>query len=87
MNAHELAYCRYLLGEIRKLCVANEAMSTMLDNPSFSPSGWRTTVESLTHDPVFHSAVEANFAPYFDRLKRALTDEKVFTQLQQPVAQ
>lgn len=87
MNAHELAYCRHLLAEIRTLCISNEAMSTMLDNPSFSPNGWRTTIESLTHDPVFQSAVEANFAPYLDRLKRALADEKVFTQLQRRVAQ
>ena len=84
MNAHELAYCRYLLVEIRNLCVVNEAMAAMLDNPSFSRSAWRTTTDSLSHDAVFQSAVDANFAPYFDRLKRALTDEKIFTQLQQP---
>lgn len=87
MTAHELAYCRYLLTEIRNLCIANEALTAMLDNPSFSRVAWRTTTDSLSQDPVFQSAVEANFAPYFDRLKRALTDEKVFTQLQQrPVA-
>lgn len=84
MNAHELEYCRYLLTEIRNLCVANEAMSTMLDNPSFSRTAWRTTTDSLGADPVFQSAVEANFAPYFDRLRRALTDQKVFAQLQRP---
>jgi hypothetical protein len=81
MNAHELSYCRHLLSEIRELCVMNEAMSTMLDNPSFSPKGWRTTTDSMSHDPVFQSAVDANFAPYFDRLKRALNDAKVLTDL------
>ena len=84
MNAHELAYCRYLLGEIRNLCVLNEAMTTMLDNPSFSRTAWRTTSDSLSQDPVFQSAVDANFAPYFERLKRALFDEKTFVQMQRP---
>jgi hypothetical protein len=83
MNAHELAYCRYLLAEIRQLCVTNEAMSTLLDNPSFSRMEWRATSDTLAHDLVFQSSVEANFGPYFDRLKRALTDEQTFTKLQQ----
>jgi hypothetical protein len=59
----------------------NEAMSTMLDNPSFSTNGWRTTTDSLSQDPVFRSAVDANFGPYFDRLKRALSDAKVLSEL------
>jgi hypothetical protein len=84
MNAHELAYCRYLLEEVRQLCIANEAMTTLLDNPSFSRREWRATSDALSHDLVFQSAVDANFGPYFDRLKRALKDEKVFSQLQQP---
>jgi hypothetical protein len=86
MNAHELAYCRYLLDEIRQLCITNEAMSTLLDNPSFSRKEWRATSDAMSHDPVFQSSVAANFGPYFDRLKRALQDEKIFTQLQQPAS-
>jgi hypothetical protein len=86
VNAHELAYCRYLLDEIRHLCVTNEAMTTLLDNPSFSRREWRSTSDSLSHDLVFQSAVDANFGPYFERLKRALQDEKLFTQLQQPAS-
>jgi hypothetical protein len=85
MNAHELAYCRYLLAEIRQLCITNEAMTTLLDNPSFSRMSWRTTSDAMSNDLVFRSAVEANFGPYFDRLKRALTDEKLFIAMQQPV--
>jgi hypothetical protein len=84
MNSHELAYCRYLLAEIRQLCVTNEAMSTLLDNPSFSRTAWRATSDAMSNDLVFRSAVEANFGPYFDRLKRALADEKLFTAMQQP---
>jgi hypothetical protein len=84
MNAHELAYCRYLLAEIRQLCITNEAMSTLLDNPSFSRTAWRTTSDAISNDLIFRSAVEANFGPYFDRLKRALTDEKLFIAMQQP---
>ena len=86
MNAHELAYCRYLLAEIRQLCITNEAMSTLLDNPSFSRTAWRTTSDAISNDLVFRSAVEANFGPYFDRLKRALTDEKLFIAMQQPAS-
>ncbi|HEX2673388.1 MAG TPA: hypothetical protein VHM25_21045 [Polyangiaceae bacterium] len=86
MNAHELAYCRYLLDEIRQLCIANEAMSTLLDNPSFSRKEWRATSDAMSQDLVFQSSVAANFGPYFDRLKRALQDEKILTQLQQPAS-
>jgi hypothetical protein len=86
MNAHELAYCRFLLDEIRQLCITNEAMSTLLDNPSFSRREWRVTSDTMSNDPVFQSSVNANFGPYFDRLKRALQDEQLFTQLQQPAS-
>ena len=83
MNAHELAYCRYVLAETRHLCIVNEAMSTLLENASFSRRDWRITSDAMSHDPVFRSSVEANFAPDFERLKNALQDERVFTQLQQ----
>ena len=86
MTAHELAYCRYLLDEIRQLCITNEAMSTLLDNPSFSRRDWRVTSGAMSNDPVFRSSVEANFGPYFKRLKRALQDEKLFIQIQQPAS-
>jgi hypothetical protein len=82
MTAHELAYCQYLLREIHSLCVENEAMSTLLDNPSFSRKEWRTTSETLCADSVVRSAVDANFGPYFSRLHRALTDAKTLTKLQ-----
>lgn len=82
MNAHEIAYCKYLLQQIRDLCVENEAMSTLLDNPSFSRKEWRATSESLSRDAVFGSAVDANFGPYFSRLRQAMTDAKALTRLQ-----
>lgn len=82
MNAHEFDYCQYLLQEIRNLRIENEAMATMLDNPSFSVNGWRVTTESLAADEVFRSAVEANFAPYFERLRRARGDSKTLLTLQ-----
>lgn len=87
MNAHELAYCQYLLREIHSLCVENEAMTTLLDNPSFSRKEWRSTSEVLCTDSVFRSAVEANFGPYFSRLHRALTDPGTLDKLQDSDAQ
>lgn len=87
MTAHELAYYQYLLREIRSLCVENEAMATLLDNPSFSRKEWRATAQTLSADSVFRSAVEANFGPYFERLRDALRDAKVLTKLQAADAQ
>jgi hypothetical protein len=87
MTAHEHAYFEFLMHEIRDLRVENEAMCAMLDNPSFSRKEWRTTTDTLSKDQTFRSAVEANYAGYFDRLRRALADAKTLTQLQQAAAQ
>jgi hypothetical protein len=83
MTAHELAYCQYLLREIRGLCVENEAMSTLLANRNFSGEPWRDAVEKLCADGVFRSAVAANFDPYFSRLKRAMSDVDTLAELVQ----
>jgi hypothetical protein len=83
MTAHEFAYFNFLMQEIRDLRIENQAMCAMLDNPSFSRNTWRTTTESLAKDAVFRAAVEANYAAYFDRLKRAFADPKTLTLLQQ----
>jgi hypothetical protein len=87
MTPHEFAYFNFLIQEIRDLRVENEAMCAMLDNPSFSRKSWRTTTDTLVQDAVFRSAVEANYAAYFDRLRRALADAKTLTLLQQAAAQ
>jgi hypothetical protein len=86
MTPHEYAYFQFLMQEIRDLRVENEAMCAMLDNPSFSRKEWRTTTDTMSKDPLFRSAVDANFAGYFDRLRRALADAKTLTQLQQAAA-
>lgn len=86
MTPHEHAYFQFLMQEIRDLRIENEAMSTMLDNPSFSRKEWRTTTDALSKDAVFRSAVEANNVGYFDRLRRALADANTLTQLQQAAA-
>lgn len=79
MTAHELAYYRYLLGEIKKLHTENQAKSVMLDSwNTYGREGvrsdWRTDVAKMTKDPMFRSAVEANMEPHFTRIQRGLND-------------
>ncbi len=82
MTAHELAYYRYLLGEIKLLHTQNQAQSVLLDSWNTRAhaaqrqenSDWRTGVEKMTQDPTFRSSVEANLEPHFTRLERGLSD-------------
>lgn len=79
MTAHELAYYRYLLGEIKKLHTENQAKNVMLDSwntygKERVRSDWRIDVEKMTKDPMFRSAVEANLEPHFARIQRGLKD-------------
>ncbi len=90
MTAHQLQYVRYLLRHIKELYVEKEAMSCVLDMPTSNAAGngngvpWRESVARMQRDAVYCSAVEANFAPHFQRLERALQDEDLLKQLQQP---
>ncbi|MEO6120144.1 MAG: hypothetical protein ABIP12_05585 [Terriglobales bacterium] len=74
MTAHELAYYRYLLAEIKQLHTRNQAQSVMLDSPRRDNTDWRSGVEKMTQDPTFRSSVEANLEPHFTRIERGLTD-------------
>jgi hypothetical protein len=88
MTSHQLNYSRYLLRQIKNLHIEMQAMSVLLDSPRHSASqssiqdSWRSSVQQMKDDPVFCSAVEANRAPYFSRLERALQDELLFEGLQ-----
>jgi hypothetical protein len=88
MTAHQLQYIRYLLRRVKALYVEKEAMSCMLDTPQSTAAGnavpWRESVARMQRDAVYCSAVEANFAPHFQRLERALQDEDLLKQLEQP---
>ena len=84
MTMHELQYCRHLLQLVKDLYIERAALSAFLDMPSrsassASPSSWHTTCQQMAADPVFRSAVEANFAPYFDRLERGLRSPEAFS--------
>jgi hypothetical protein len=86
MTTHQLQYFRYLLRRMKDLYVEKEAMSCVLDSPKSSAGGkevpWREAVARMRHDAVYCSAVEANFAPHFERVERALRDEDLLKQLQ-----
>jgi hypothetical protein len=87
MTVHQLQYVRYLLRRVKDLYVEKEAMSCVLDTPKSKAPGnevpWRESVARMQHDAVYCSAVEANFAPHFQRLERALEDEDLLKQLRQ----
>jgi hypothetical protein len=85
MTAHQLQYFRYLLRRMKDLYVEKEAMSCVLDAPRSNAGKdvpWREAVARMQHDAVYCSAVEANFAPHFERVERALDDEDLLKQLQ-----
>lgn len=88
MTMHQLQYVRYLLRRVKELYVEKEAMACMLDAPKGNAAvkvvPWRESVARMQHDAVYCSAVEANFAPHFQRLERALQDEDLLKQLEQP---
>lgn len=84
MNAHELQYFRFLLQCLKDAYIENAAMSTVLDNVKYRPRNapdWRTVVEDMTKDEVFRSSVEANRAPYWERVRLALSDAKILADL------
>ena len=86
MTSHEVAYFRYLLRTIKDLYIEKEAMSVVLDTARNSgglkaPEPWREAVQRMRNDPVYCSAVEANFAPYFHRLELALLDQDLLKKL------
>lgn len=79
MTAHELTYCRYLVGELKRMHTESQAKSVLLDSWTTygSPgnrSDWRQEAEKMTKDLVFRSAVEANLEPRFSRIQRGLRD-------------
>ena len=88
MTAHQLQYVRYLLRRVKELYVEKEAMSCVLDMPKSNAAHkgvpWRESVARMRHDAVYRSAVEANFAPHFQRIEHALQDEELLKQLDQP---
>ena len=88
MTVHELQYVRYLLRRVKDLYIEKEAMSCVLDAPKSNAAGngvpWRESVTRMQRDAVYCSAVNANFAPHFQRIERALQDEDLLKQLEQP---
>lgn len=86
MTAHELAYYRYLLQEIKRLHTENQARSVLLDSWStYGREGirnpWRIDAQKMTRDPLFRSAVEANLEPYFTRIQKGLADAGTLKEL------
>jgi hypothetical protein len=88
MTSHELRYCRFLLRCVQDLHIETAAMSTILDTPALregtTGGNWRSTSAEMTDDSVYRSAIEANYAPYFERLKCALNNEQVLASLLHP---
>ena len=80
MTSHEWQYCRFLLRCVKDLYIERAAMSTILDMPR-QTTDWRSRSAELSKDEVYRSAIEANMAPLFERLKRALSSETVLAGL------
>jgi len=87
MTSHELHYFRYLMQRIKDLYIEIAAMSTILDAPQGSKNvardQWRVVCTKMCEDPVFRSAIEANYGPMFERLKLAMNHEKTLADLEQ----
>jgi hypothetical protein len=85
MTLHELQYCRFLLRCVKDLYVERSAMSTILDSAQLREdaegAGWRSTSAELSADAVYRSAIEANFAPLFEKLESAMKSEQLLTSL------
>ena len=86
MTSSQLGYVRYLLRTIKNLHIEKEAMSVVLDTAkeldgSRTRGQWRKAVQRMRNDPVYCSAVEANLAPYFERIEKALLDETLLNKL------
>jgi hypothetical protein len=87
MTSHELQYYRFLLRLVKDLYIERAATCTILDMPRDGTlvHDWRSRSAVMTKDKVYRSAVEANFAPFFEKLKRALNSEKVLAELLNPI--
>ena len=84
MTLHELKYCQHLVRRLKDLYIERAALTTILDTPRLAnapASDWRVSKELMTSDPVFRSAVEANFAPLFERITAAMKDERALKDL------
>jgi hypothetical protein len=84
MTSHELQYCRFLLRCVKDLYIERAAMSTILDTPGLretAVSNWRSISAEMSGDCVYRSAIEANFAPFFEKLTSAINSEQVLASL------
>jgi hypothetical protein len=85
MTLHELQYCRFLLRCVKDLYIERSAMSTILDSPRLREraevANWRSTSAELSADAVYRSAIEANFAPLFEKLESAVKSEQLLASL------
>jgi hypothetical protein len=85
MTSHELKYCRFLLRCVKDLYIERSAMSTILDSSKLREDGegvgWRSTSAELSADAVYRSAIEANFAPLFEKLESAVKSEEILASL------
>src|SRR4051812_34062966 len=84
VTLHELQYCRFLLRCLKDLHVEKSAMSTILDRRApweASEGNWRSASEKLSADPVFRSAIEANFSPLFEKLESAINNEQLLASM------
>jgi hypothetical protein len=87
LTSHQFGYFRYLLRKIKDLYIEKEAMSVLLDtgknlSGSRTHEQWKESVQRMRNDPVYCSAIEANHAPYFQRIEEALQDEDLLKKLQ-----
>jgi hypothetical protein len=87
LTSHQLGYFRYLLRRIKDLYIEKEAMSVLLDTAkelsgSRNREQWKESVQRMRNDPVYCSAIDANHAPYFQRIEQALQDEDLLRKLQ-----
>jgi hypothetical protein len=85
MTSHELQYCRFLLQFVKDLYIERAAMSTILDTPrlreGIAVNNWRSVSAEMSRDSVYRSAIEANFAPFFEKLASAINSEQVLASL------
>ncbi|MCU1286729.1 MAG: hypothetical protein JWO13_3079 [Acidobacteriales bacterium] len=85
MTLHELQYCRFLLRCLKDLYVEKSAMSTLLDTHKQSDEAalgdWRSASATMSADSVFRSAIEANFAPLFEKLESAINNEELLASM------
>jgi hypothetical protein len=84
MTLHELQYCRFLLRCVKDLYIERSAMSAILDTPRLPEipiRNWRSETAQMSNDAVYCSAIEANFAPLFEKLESAVKNEQLLANL------